>query len=462
MKQPIFSISGLRGVVGKTLFKETAREIASAYGRFLAAGVFAIGRDTRPTSEELAQSAAAGLKEAGCQVIELGICPTPTVVHFVRANQPQIKGGLVITASHNPLEWNGMKFVTSPGRFLLPDEFDQFRLSVNEGRKGGERKGWGIHPFLPASLPIESHIKAIVTNPLFKEVKGSHLRIGVDAVHGAASIAAEKLLQAFGCEVVKINCAPERLIPEGFPRAPEPTAENITALAELIKREKLNAGFAFDPDGDRFSCIDENGNPLGEEATICLACLFLLPALGAPPSADSSRHLKTVVVNLSTTQAVEDLCTRFGVRVERAKVGEAWVVWKMLETGAELGGEGNGGVILPEINFTRDGLVASAMVIGLLSRTKRSLSEIRQEIPRYYMEKSVIMVDHFAPESLIAASGWRFGDRTEGLRLAGEGWWLHIRKSNTEPLVRVVCEAKEPTQAKLIVEWVRSRLMATI
>ncbi len=454
MSQPIFTISGLRGVVGKTLFDETVRKYAAAYGKFLGGGTLVIGRDTRPSSEAIAQSAEEGLKETGCQVVDLGVCPTPTVVHSVRTHQSQIKGGLMITASHNPLEWNGIKFVISPGRFLLPEEFESFRIFLGKADLPGAATPSSREPVAENRkpiCPIENHLQAILMNPLFKDVKGNNLRIGIDAVNGAAAIIADKLLQEFGCEVVKINCTPERLKKEGFPHRPEPTAENTTELAELVKKEKLDAGFAYDPDGDRFSCIDNNGNPLGEEATICLACLFLLQ-FGA------ASQKPIVVVNLSTTQAVEDICHRFGAKVERAPVGEVWVVKRMLECGAILGGEGNGGVILPEINLTRDGLVASAIVLGLLSRTKKRLSEIRQEIPRYFIAKSTITLEHFNPESLIAGFSWRSIDQSDGLRMTGDGWWFHIRKSNTEPLIRVVCEAKDPAQAKLIIEKVGGRL----
>ncbi len=456
MTEPIFSVSGLRGVVGKTLTLETVFNIAKEYGRFAGPGKFVVGRDSRPSGNEFSRSVMNGLQSAGGEVIDLGICPTPTVVHFVRANQPAIKGGVVITASHNPIEWQGMKFVIAPGRFLLPDEFHQFKAFVET-----EGKAKDSQP-LPISSAdgINGHIQSIIKHPLFRGVSAQGLRIGIDAVNGAASIAGEKLIRAFGGEVVKINCSPD-MLRDRFPRNPEPTPENLSDLGDLVKKAHLSGGFAFDPDGDRFSCVDEQGVPLGEEATICLASLFLLPRL----LSFSPARPPTVVVNLSTTQAVEDIAARFGAKVIRTKVGEAWVVKSIQESDAILGGEGNGGVILPEINLTRDGLVASAIVIGLLSQTKKPLSEIKKSLPQYYMKKSVLVVNKSSGsiESALFALKKSLPqtfsvDQTDGIRLTGEGWWLHIRKSNTEPLVRVICEAKEVAQVNGLMEILRKVL----
>lgn len=455
MTQPIFTISGLRGVVGESLFLETVRKMAACYVRFLGPGRFAIGRDSRPSGEELADAVRAALLDSGCEVIDLGICPTPTVVHYVRS-QNDVRGGIVITASHNPVNWNGMKFVHPDGRFILPAEFEAWERVMAEWRPQnakGETTTKGTSRKFSSQDGIAEHIRAIREHRFFADTEARGLRIGVDAVNGAASLAAQELLRTFGCEVIPLFCSPEKS-KEGFPRRPEPTPENLSELCKLVRQEKLDAGFAFDPDGDRFSCVDERGVPLGEEASLCLACLYVLPKANGD-----------VVVNLSTSRAVEDVCARFGSRVIRTKVGEAFVVEKMLETGAVLGGEGNGGVILPEINLTRDGLIVAGVVLGLLSKTGKKLSQIRLELPEYCMVKTTVRGrDNQEPRTmndklLIAAMGAELGavtfDLTEGIRLTGDSWWVHIRQSNTEPLIRIVAEARSKSVAEDIVNRVK-------
>ncbi|MGQ9678381.1 MAG: phosphoglucosamine mutase [bacterium] len=441
MAELIFTISGLRGIVGETLFLETVEQFAAAYARFSGQGVFAIGRDARPTSESFARAARLGLKKTGCEVIELGLCPTPTVVHFVRNRG--LRGGLMITASHNPEQWNGMKFVHPSGRFLLPDEFALFQKEVElSSKRLSDPIGGGQSEEADG---VTSHITGILMSSIFREVEWVGQHIGVDAVNGAASFAGPKLFQSLGCRVEEIYCSPAEQ--KGFPRAPEPKAENLQALSRLVQEEGLDAGFAFDPDGDRFSCVDETGVPLGEEATLGLAALFVL-----------ERRRGLVVVNLSTSRIIEDICRRFGIKIERTRVGEAFVVKRILETGAVLGGEGNGGVILPEVNLTRDGLVAGALVVALLATTGKKLSELRQELPQYQMAKSTVLGVEFRAEELVAQLKKRLGpdevDKTEGLRLLGPDWWVHIRKSNTEPIIRIVAEAKTRLEVEEIIQTV--------
>lgn len=439
----IFSVSGLRGVVNRDLSPETVEMFAGAFGRFVGGGRLALGRDARFSSEELAKAATMGLNAAGSSVVDLGVCPTPTVVHFVR--QQGLQGGLVITASHNPAEWNGMKFVHSSGRFLAPEEFELFRAELEKVKNGN---GSGTFRTVTRSVVadgVAGHIAAIEESSLLQGIDGKGLRIGVDAVDGAASVAAPRLLQRLGCTVREIFCSIGRN--QGFPRPPEPRSESLSALCDLVRQEKLDAGFAFDPDGDRFSCVDELGVPLGEEATLALAALFVLKRRHGP-----------VVVNLSTSKMIDDICQRFGVEVERTKVGEAFVVQRIVERGAVLGGEGNGGVILPEINLTRDGLVASALVVALMKTSGKKLSELRQELPEYHMEKVTVPGERFSADDFVSRLEQRLPftglDRTEGVRLFGKDWWVHIRKSNTEPIVRVVAEARTKKEVENILQVV--------
>lgn len=394
----------------------------------------------------LSQAAAAGLLSAGCDVEELGVCPTPTVLHHVRTRV--LAGGIVVTASHNPEPWNGMKFVGPDG---LSTAFSSPPTS------NSRRADWqGVGSLVQYHAAADDHIRAVVSSTFFSEffvglTRGTARRqssrrrphrVGVDAVNGAMSEVAGRLVRECGAEPVEVFCSlrPDRLR-KGFPRGPEPRPEHLKGLCRLVKEQRLDFGVAFDPDGDRASFVDENGIALGEEATICLACLYLL-------GGDHPQSRRTpVVVNLSTTRAVEDIVARFGLRVERTPVGEVSVTRRMKEVGAVLGGEGNGGVILPDVNFTRDGLVACLCVFGLLARTGMKLSELRALIPAYHMVKAVVPS---AAEPLTARQAAALRkelpgtkvDEQDGLRFDGPDFWVHVRGSNTEPLVRIIAEVR--------------------
>ncbi|MEO0079150.1 MAG: phosphoglucosamine mutase [candidate division WOR-3 bacterium] len=456
MELPIFGISGLRGIVGKDLSPERVAAVAALFGEFLGPGAVALGQDSRPTSPMLAGAAIAGLKEAGREVVELGVCPTPTVLHYVRRHG--LAGGLVITASHNPAEWNGVKFVSSRGAFLFGSEFQRFKRLVEAAVPSRfPPSAFRFPPSafrFPHSGAIAEHVGAIVQNELFQCVRerlaGQGLRVGIDAVNGAASVAAIELIRAFGVEPVPLFCEPGKA-ELGFPRGPEPIPDNLAELCRLVRNDGLAAGFAFDPDGDRFSCVDETGTPLGEEATVCLACRHVL-----------ARRRGPVVVNLSTSRAVDDICQEFGVKVERTAVGEARVVERMLELGAVVGGEGNGGAIVPSINLGRDGLVAAAVILAKIS--EMPLSQARLSLPVYHMVKSRVELnrEEFSPrvERLVKTfTGAQF-DRTDGLRIDGNDFWIHIRPSNTEPIVRIIVEAKTRAQAEGLAQEVRGALEA--
>ncbi|OYD15714.1 hypothetical protein CH330_04895 [candidate division WOR-3 bacterium JGI_Cruoil_03_51_56] len=451
MQDCVFGISGLRGVVGNGFTAEVVTKVAAVFGNFIGPGIIAVGRDTRPSGVAFLSATAAGLMSAGCVVEDLGICPTPTVLHHVRLKGRD--GAVVVTASHNPKAWNGMKFVGPDGLFLSPVEFERFRNSAERGKVS--RADWrSIGELRRYQGAVDDHISAITENELFSDVRNrtSGIRVGVDAVNGAASEAAIGLIRKMGAEPVELNCRTDRaLLLNGFPRATEPRACNLTDLSNLVRTEKLDFGVAFDPDGDRTSFVDETGEPLGEEKSICLACLYVLP-----------RRKGSVVVNLSTTRAVEDICSRLSVKVERSAVGEASVVSRMKEIGAVLGGEGNGGVILPEVNFTRDGLVALGCVLGFLTSRNIGLSGLRKEIPEYRMVKSVL--DLSRPEfdarrkRLLEEFSNARVDNQDGVKLEGVGYWVHVRPSNTEPVVRLIAETDGKIRAEDIVERAKGAL----
>ncbi len=445
---PLFTISGLRGVVGADLTPEHVARVAAGFGTFVGPGPVALGRDSRLSGEMFSAAAAAGLAAAGCEVVKLGVCPTPTVLHFVRANR--LCGGTVVTASHNPDRWNGLKFCGADGTFLPPAVVAEFRARLEAGEP--RRAEWTrLVPMRRDDSAVAGHIAAILSNDLFPALP-RRLRVGIDAVNGAASVAAVELARALGAEPVPVWCDPSPAsLRSGFPRRPEPAPDGLGALAQVVRAEGLDLGIAFDPDGDRFSCVDETGTPLGEEATICLACRWVLPRRPGP-----------VVVNLSTTGAVEDVCAQFGAAVTRSPVGEPAVVEAMRAAGAVLGGEGNGGVILPEVNFTRDGLVAAAVALELCARTP--LSELRRELPDYRMVKTSVALSRAEFDArrgaLAAAFPGAAADERDGMRLSGDGWWLHARASNTEPIARVIAEARAGVALEPLVERARAALVA--
>ncbi|MFO7676065.1 MAG: phosphoglucosamine mutase [bacterium] len=436
MKPAVFGISGLRGRVGEDLTPELAVGVARAFGRFLGPGVVAVGRDTRPSGPMLAAAVTAGLASAGSDVVDLGVCPTPTVLHFVRARG--LAGGVIVTASHNPEEWNGLKFAGGDGVFLSPDDFARFRPLA-------------LDPPAPVAWPdcgglssdgaaVADHISAIAGHELFRAIParlaGRPLRVGIDAVNGAAAVAGPALCRALGAEPVTVNCATDRAaLRRGFPRRPEPTPDHLAALAELVRREELAFGVGFDPDGDRAGLVDETGRPLSEQWTLCLACRFALALAPGP-----------VVTNLSTTRALDDVAAEFSVPVLRAPVGEAAVVARMRAAGSPVGGEGNGGVILPAVNPTRDGLVALACALGLVASTGRPLSTHAAGLDGWQMAGTKLDLDRerFAGRAaaLAAAFPGATVDRQDGVRLEGKDFWLHARPSNTEPMVRLIAEAR--------------------
>lgn len=446
MGKPIFSISGLRGIVNQDLNPEYITEVCAGFGAFLGGGKVAVGRDCRASSEMLFYAVCAGLLSAGCEVINLGVCPTPTVLFNVK--HLALSGGIVITASHNPEEWNGLKFVSKEGIFLSETEIKEFKQLLRS--KNIKRAGlMEIRHIKDEPEAIDNHIKKILRSEFFRDIPVKKFVVGIDACNGAASAAVSSLLQALGSTPVNFFC--DTVQPGQFPRKPEPRAENLENLSNFVKEKKLDLGIAFDPDGDRVSFVDETGYALGEEASLLLALSFILKKKPGP-----------VVVNLSTTQAVDDIATKFSVPVYRTRVGEAAVVAKMKEVNAIVGGEGNGGVILPDVNNTRDGITGAAILIHLLSDREMTLSQIAQELPKYFIQKLALpfqakdwvgqkskMKKAFAPAKF---------NQEDGLKITSKDFWVHIRPSNTEPIIRVIAESKFPDYSLRLIDKVKEIL----
>jgi phosphomannomutase len=362
-------------------------------------------------------------------------------------------GGIVITASHNPAEWNALKFVGPDGLFL--DGADANRLSRRAREGDLPRRPWdGTGPFARDDGAVARHLKAVLRLPMVRaqRIRRRKLTVALDCVRGAGGTIMPELLRRLGCRVVGMD-----LTPDGrFPRPPEPVPEHLGPLGELVRRRKADLGIAVDPDVDRLALADERGEPIGEDYTLAFAVRAVLEGV---PRAEKreTRNVKredgrpTVVINLSTSLVVEDAARACGARVLRAPVGEANVARSMREARAVVGGEGNGGVILPALHLGRDGPVGAALVLELLARTGKTVGELVADQPRY----SIVKAKAARGPDLAATYGAlkrRFADaqpdERDGLRLAWADRWLHVRPSGTEPIVRVIAEAPARDQAE--------------
>ncbi len=430
----IVSVSGIRGIVGQSLTPAAALAFASALGSHTNGGRIVVSRDGRPSGIMLRHAVLAGLSAAGCEVHDLGIAPTPTVGLAVRALKAA--GGIQITASHNPAPWNGLKLFGPDGRVL----------SAVEGRKvqalfesdTGRRVSWdalgAVHDYAKAEDLHRDRILELVDG---KRIRAAKLRGFLDANGGAGGPLGRRLLEALGVETIDRGCDADGV----FLHDPEPTAENLRAICPLVAGERANIGFALDPDSDRLALLDEKGHYIGEELTLALAVLFRLRQKRGP-----------VVINMSTSRVTEDIAARHGCVCHRAAVGEANVADKMLEVGALLGGEGNGGVIDPRVGLVRDPFIGMGMVLNLMAETGRKLSELVSELPVYHIVKDKYTVPRERLPELFEALTKRWPEaavnRVDGLRLDWADRWLHVRPSNTEPIVRVIAEAPRQADAE--------------
>jgi phosphomannomutase len=445
------SISGVRGVVGESLTPTLLVRFAQAFGTYTGPGTIVIGRDTRTSGEMVRQAVVAGLLSSGCRVVDLDICPVPTVQLLVR--EQRARGGIAITASHNPAEWNALKFINSAGLFLADAQARQLLDIYHQGeyRKVAGAEMRGVEPSAGA---IDFHIKAILDalGALPPRPQGARkLRVAVDSCNGAGSIVAPRLLEALGVEVVPLNVTPDGL----FPRGAEPVEENLGALAAAVREHACDVGFAQDMDADRLAIVSERGEAIGEEYTLVLAARYVL-----------GRERGAVVANLSTTSALDAVAARFACPVYRSKIGEANVAEEMLRRTAVVGGEGNGGVIYPRINFARDSLVGMALVLHLLAETNLTVSELVAELPRSSMVKEKLACRSDAIRAALRMVRDEYAqhpmDLRDGVKVTTPDGWFLVRGSNTEPIIRIVAEAEDRERATRMIEDVRARVLARL
>jgi phosphomannomutase len=435
------SVSGFRGRVGRPLTPELVTALAAGFGSFVqregAGTKVLVGRDSRTSGPMLARSVIAGLQSVGCDVVNLGMVPTPTLLLAVRDSGAA--GGIGVTASHNPGEWNALKFSSGEGIFLdagVMSSFQEYLLSEDPARAGWKEIG----TVRSDAGAVDRHLERILTLPILEvpALKDRGFKVALDCVNGAGGTIMPHLLKALGCDVAGIGMEPNG----HFSRDPEPTAANLRELGEAVRASGAELGFAVDPDVDRLSLVDGEGVPLGEDLTLALASAAVL-----------KRNPGTVVTNLSTSQVVDDVALAHGGRVLRAPVGEINVARRMQSEGAVVGGEGNGGVILPDLNYTRDAPLGAALVLQHLLDEGTGLRAAASRWPAYFIEKRKVSFPREAlPEAYQALRedlSPPEEDRTDGIRMA---WperrtWLHVRPSGTEPVVRLIGEGPSEEEA---------------
>jgi len=449
----IVSISGIRGVVGDSFTPAVVVKHAAAFAEYCSHGKIVLGRDGRTSGKILANIASSTLLAAGCDVVALGICPTPTVQlaveHF------QAAGGIAITASHNPIDWNGMKFIGSHGMSLDASENDRlWNIADQPNRIYARWDKTGAHSADDSFIP--KHIELVLGLPYVKveQIKKRRFTVVVDCINAAGGRIVPALLRRLGCSVIEMNCELSGI----FSHNPEPLAENLGTLCQRVHEEGADLGIAVDPDVDRLVLITEKGEPFGEEYTIATATQFVLEK-----NTQTMNPKPKVVVNLSTTRAVDDIAKQFGAEVIRTPVGEINVTKKMKEVGALIGGEGSGGVILPAAHYGRDAMVAIGLIMQMLAEFEGTLSQLKASLPQYFIQKSKIDTGTHNPEKMLLEIQKRHasnGSATldDGLRIDFQNSWIHLRKSNTEPMIRIIAEASTHSEAERLVKTFEKEL----
>lgn len=430
------SISGVRGIVGDGLYPETIIKYTSAYAELIGKGKVVVGRDARITGEMVLSLVTGTLLAKGMDVIEIGICPTPTVQYTVKTLKA--KGGIAITASHNPNQWNALKMLNHTGQFLFPDEYIVLQSLLNNS--DNKYENWNsIGKLTHTDEGLKRHVKDVLELKLInqKEIKKKKFKVLADCVNGAGVYIIPDFLKEFGCEVIELNCERTGI----FPRLPEPIPENLTRTMEAVKESKADLGVVVDPDVDRLVLITNEGKPFGEENTITQAVKFIL-----------SKEKGNVVVNLSTTHAVDDVAKAEGQKVFRSPVGEANVVKRMKEVNAVIGGEGSGGVIYPALHYGRDALVGIAITLQHLLEFGGTLAGLKAALPDYSIAKKKIDLVNVNPDEVIKILTKKYSKENinteDGLRIDFSDHWVHLRKSNTEPIIRIITEAKSISLAE--------------
>jgi phosphomannomutase len=435
MGRLMIGISGVRGVVGENLTPELLVRLGQAFGTYVDSGKVVVGRDTRVSGDMVKHAVFSGLLSAGCQIVDLGVCGTPSAAMMVRSTKAD--GGIVISASHNPIEWNALKFFRSDGVYLNAEQGRQL-LDIYYGGDARKVTYDKLHAVEYDGTAGEKHLARVLGILDAKALRRRRFRVALDCCNGAGSELALQFFACIGARVEPIHCEMNGL----FPHDPEPTFEHIKDLLAVTRRTKCDIGFAQDADADRIAVVSEKGAYIGEEYSLCLAAQYVL-----------NRKPGKVVTNLSTTRMIEDVARKHESEVIRTPVGEVNVAETMREIGAVIGGEGNGGVIDPRVHFGRDALTGMALILQLMLETGKTVTELAAGIPRYAMVKQKVECSKRMLGSVLhrlAQESAMHVDCRDGVKLDFEDGWVHVRASNTEPIVRVYAEARTQARAEAL------------
>lgn len=447
MSELIVSVSGVRGIVGRSLTPDVALEFAAAYGTYLGGGRVVLARDSRASGEMLESAAAAGLAATGCAVTRLGVAMTPTAAYAIRSGG--FAGGIIVTASHNPGEWNGLKLLDEQG--LAPDPQRAREVAAIRERRAF---GYAADVFPPCQHDPDAgrrHADAVLAAVETDLSRLARLRVVLDCVNGAGGVVSPEFLRRAGCEVTVLNGEPNGR----FAHEPEPIEANLGQLCGAVRDAGAAIGFAQDPDADRLVAVDESGRYVGEEYTLALSVWSVLERRRGP-----------VAANLSTSRMIDDLAAKFAVPVHRTPVGEAHVARAILAHRCVVGGEGNGGVIDPRISLVRDSLSAISHILQLMASRGKPLGELVGEIRPYVMLKEKLALAPAAAAAALARLSESYQrdpargaalNAADGVRVDTPQGWVHLRASNTEPIVRVIAEAESRDACRRLIDEIRRR-----
>lgn len=443
----MISVSGIRGVFGTDLTPENLTQFTAAFGEWSGGGKIIVGRDTRVTGQICEDIVCATLQSVGCDVVKVGVVPTPTVAMGVLKHEAD--GAIIISASHNPEEWNALKLLNSKSEFLDADQGSKV-IEISKEQSYSYKKFDQVGSVTEDSDLLDYHIKKILELPYIDRelIASKEFSIAIDPVNGTGSVSLPKLLEALGVKTIEaINAEPNGL----FAHVAEPLPEHLGDICALVKEKGCDLGIVTDPDADRLALVTNKGNLFGEEYTQAAAFDFLLDKNPGP-----------CATNLSSSRVAEDVAKKYDQECYRSKVGEINVVKKMQQVDAVIGGEGNGGVINPNLHYGRDALVGTAMILQLLAERDISSDDYRNSLPDYYMRKDKMQLADVDGDELLQKAESHYADynpdTTDGVKIDFEDGWVHLRKSNTEPIIRIYSEGISPDKAKALADQVVSSI----
>jgi len=448
MSKLMVSVSGVRGIVGQSLTPQVIVEYSCAFAKLCRGPNILVARDSRTTGEMVENLVVGALLAMGCRVTKLGKLPTPSTEIMV--NSLQADGGVVITASHNPAQWNALKFLDHNGMFLGQEEVDRL-LQVLQKREWRFPAWEKMQSTDESSDGVKTHLDRITSLSFLdcQKIQKRKFKGVLDCNHGVGGELGKKLLDQLGCHIIPMALEPTGLFAHGC----EPISRNLKDVFNRVKQEKADIGFAVDPDGDRVAIIDETGKAIGEEYTLAIATQFLL-----------ERKKGNIAMNLSTSKMAETIAQSFGCSCFRTPVGEINVSLQMKKSGCVIGGEGNGGVMLPEVVLGRDAFVGITLCLNHLLCKEKTVSQIVGTLPQYHMRKDQLSLENVDGERILEKleeelpPGKR--DKQDGLRIDWDDAWVHVRKSNTEPILRLIIESETEHRLQEISKTIQSFVLA--